>query len=302
MNRILCSVILAALAVSSLLVTTCYGTPLNNVYDTQPIYNVMGLDKYYKKKEKGELRFYISPFYQQTSTARNCQGTKVPAVISSTVDSTTTSYRWGDIQGPWNMFGVFFGTQGAPTSKPFNQNNYPNLYDAQTKVAALTTDPNPNPNPNRYQPGRDLTNDLYFLPKTDTFAYVTVPFYYEKIGIRSQLNFDFAFGLGMSIKGGAVQLKKRGSVNYGSGLGDGTAFAPVNLCSDFILEKKFQDDIIAGAGTNPTTPAVKLWNDLYTPTRREAIFKELDIDTCAYCKTSAEDIHAQLYWHIPLAV
>ncbi len=315
MNKILWSVIVAADVVSSLLIMTCYSTPLNNVYDTQPIYNFMGLDKYYKKRNKGELSFYISPFYQQTSTARNCQGTKVPRVFSTTVDSKTTTRRWGDIQGPWNMFGVFWGTEGAPASKPFTQTNYPNLYDAQQKVSALMSQLETD---NRYKPGRDLTKDIYFEPQTDTFAYVTVPFYYEKIGVRGQLNFDFAFGLGMSIRGGAVHIKKNGSINYGSGLpplplesttspspGTVTGYSPVNLCSNFVLEHQFEADVINGAtkeATDPTKSAVQLWNYLYTPSRREAILKELGIDYCSYCKTSAEDIHAQLYWHIPIVV
>src|SRR5437868_4520221 len=101
----------------------CYGTPLNNVYDTQPIYSVFGADKFYKRRECGQVRFVISPLYQQTSTARDNKGTKVPA---------------GDRLGKWNMFGLFFGPEGAPLDFSVPGTDYPRLRAAQNSVELIT--------------------------------------------------------------------------------------------------------------------------------------------------------------------
>lgn len=277
----------------------CYGTPLNNVFDTQPIYSVFGADKFYKKRDKGEMRFIISPLYQQTSTVRDSKGNKVPA---------------GNRLGKWNMFGVFFGQDGAPITKPITKNNYPNYVAARDAVALTTsqplaplpanTPPNIPPNDiNRYRVGPKapsssthpmevfeggLTNEKNFDPDKRPFAFVTVPLDYEKIGVRSQLNFDFCFGLGIALKWGVVDVKQ----------------AP----SPFIYERQFQLDAGLSAAVDPekvnATPApedaLALYCNFMDPNVRKHVANDLSIDLTTYRKTDAEDIHLQLYWHFPI--
>jgi hypothetical protein len=258
------------------LFNACAATPLNNVFDTQPIYTVFGADKYFKELDKGEVRIAISPFYQQTSTVRNGDGKKV---------------RAGDRLGQWNMFGVFFGTQNvSPADKPFNLTNYPNLYAAKTSVAQTskyTADGYRYHSDYPTPPDTNLTQEQYFIPKTKKlddrgFAYVGVPLNYEKIGLRGQLNCDFGFGLGVSVKGGVVDVKQK--------------------FSGFVLEEEFYGDIGGGDSETLIKEAQELYNALYFPSQFNAIAKDLDLDISSYHKASAEDLHMQLYWHFPIDV
>jgi hypothetical protein len=258
----------------SMIVTSCSSTPLNNVFDTQPIYTVLGADKYYKERNKCEGRWYISPIYQQTSTVRNDCGKKVAA---------------GDRLGQWNMFGIFFGSDAIPTGETIAA-DYPNIRDARTAVSSITGAAQ-GANFSRYRggimagPGVDLTLETNFDPYKYTFAYYSSPAYYEKAGIRTQFNFDMRCGFGLSARGGVVDVK----------------FKPRQI----ILEKTFQDDINATTeATEQTTDAKKLYAALFSDDKLRAIGNELNLPLATtppvYRHTDAEDIHLQAYWHIPV--
>lgn len=260
-------------------------TPLNNVFDTQPIYTVYGVDHFYNKKNKNKIRFYISPFYQQTSTARDNNGTKVPA---------------GDRLGKWNMFGVFYGPGGAPTTLNFdtpfvNGETFHNLRVAQRQVQTITSQALTNTMAdNRYRVGPQnfatgieaggLTNEHNFDTDKHPFVFVSVPTNYEKAGVRSQLNFDFCFGLGVSIKGGVVDVKQRPK--------------------DFKFETQFQADYTGVGESTSTDIAKKDARDLFchfmSPTIRNRIAKDLEFDLNVFHKVAAEDLHLQVYWHFPI--
>ncbi len=265
----------------------CLSTPLNNVFDTQPLYNVFGLDKFYKERDKGEIRLHISPFYQSGSTARNDDGIKVPA---------------GDRLGKWNMFGIFFGQPAAPT--PPNPINFAAVPPAAgmpfssyltagnsirtTTIQALSD--------SRYRVGPmagavvdgGLTAETNFKPEKHTFAYISQPTEYEKLGVRSQLNFDFGFGLGVVAKGGVVDIK--------------------NAPSQFILEKQFgitNGVVTAGTGDpaaevgDSLADAKAIFNALFESKKLKGITSDLGINLNTYRKTAAEDLLLQLYWHFP---
>jgi len=266
--------IIKLLSPCMLLVMTCISTPLNNVFDTQPIFTVMGTDKYYKEKDKGEIRFYITPMYQQTSTVRNADGIKVKA---------------GDRLGAWNMFGFFFGRDAA--SKTFNGDaaNYPHLYPQTQPSGHVPPDPRATvaditgqavSADSRYRIGANATLEQNFKPEKLPFAYVNVPLNYEKVGLRSQMNFDFGFGLGIAVKGGVVDVKQK--------------------FTNFIEEEQFHTDhgYVLRATTNPDAQA--LYTDLYSPVQRDAIAKDVDLYFTTYRKTAAEDLHLQIYWHFPI--
>lgn len=280
---------IACVLLSYIIAQTCQATPLNNVFDTQPIYTVYGLDKYYTEKCRGEIRFHLSPFYQQTSTARNGQNRKVPA---------------GDRLGEWNFLGIFFDAKEA-ASKNFNSSNYPKTFASQTVVSNITsqapaTIPTPGLSENRYRVGPvtppgikpevlagGLTNKQNFAQEEPIWAYVSVPLNYEKIGLRSQLAFDFGFGLGVTAKGGVVDVRQRRQA--------------------FRYEPLFDADRQSIART-PAEPAAteddkvdaaNLYRALFDPDVFDAIGQELDYSVRSQHHASAEDLHLQAHWHIP---
>jgi hypothetical protein len=255
----------------SMIVTSCSSTPLNNVFDTQPIYTVLGADKYYKERNKCEGRWYISPIYQQTSTVRNDCGKKVAA---------------GDRLGQWNMFGVFFGPNAIPAGKLI-----PNIDIAEMQVSDITKNAQISP-PSRYRGGVftgdsvDLTLETNFDPYKYTFAYYSSPAYYEKAGIRTQFNFDMHCGFGLSARGGVVDVK----------------FKPRQI----VLESTFRENIDAAGDTitEQQMDAKKLYAALFSDDKLRAIGNELNLPLATtpavYRRTDAEDIHLQAYWHIPV--
>lgn len=287
--------VLIATIMCSIFAHAVHATPLNNVFDTQPIYNAFGLDKFYKRRSISEARLTIAPFYQQTSTARDNKSKKVPA---------------GNRLGQWNMLGVFFGPEGAPTTlnfaDPVNANEtYKILRAAQRSVQAITEQERTGSTvgDNRYRVGPEdllpatpdtsvvyaggFTNEKNFNPSDDTFVYADVYANYEKIGLRSQFNFDFCFGFGVAVKWGVVDVKQY----------------PKN----FVLEQQFLID--AGQSTPETPPkngdpapadALALFNTFMDPLMRNRVAKDLGLDLTSYHKTDAEDIHVQAYWHFPV--
>ena len=262
--------ILAILSLGMVVAGSLLATPLNNVFDTQPIYTPFGHDAFFVEKEKGEIRFHISPFYQQTSTARDGDGKKVPG---------------GDRLDKWNMFGVFFGSGGDPKGAAGLELNYPAaLGPAKTAVAVATNQAIAAQN--HYHANADLTLESNFKPDMYKFAFFSVPTNYEKIGLRSQLNIDFGFGLGVAVKGGVVDVKnKPRSFN--------------------LVDEQFARDVglpVSTAGTNSSDEAdgVIIYNALFEPTARDAVAKDLGLSLKPYQKTALEDLHVQCYWNAPL--
>lgn len=261
----------ALLPLILMIVTTCSGTPLNNIFDTQPIYNTLGTDKFYTQRDHCEGRWYISPFYQHTGTVRNGCGRKTHA---------------GDRLGQWNMFGLFFGSDARPHGTDL-QTDYPTIYNARQACSTVTNQPQL-ATPSRYRGGvnegaqLDLTLENNFNPLNDTFAYISRPAKYEKVGVRTQCNFDTKCGFGLSARAGIVDVKFK--------------------VKRIILEQQFQSDISSGTG-EIQQDAKDLYAALFADNKLSALSEELDLNftsTYAYRSTDAEDIHLQAYWHIPI--
>ena len=291
-----------ATAVMAMATNACFATPLNNPYDTQPLYTYYCSDKFYKNRDKGEIRIHISPFYQSASKARDTNGTKVAG---------------GDRLGAWNMIGVLFdalkgyarqdfaadvskryASYLAPTTKPFpypttifpatgtfdtapasrigifgsdpglflpvaSNTDYKSMYNALGTVVEVSSQDATN----RYRikgdriavlandptgaDGSNLTQSQYFNPDQHAFAYVSVPVSYEKIGVRSQINFDFGFGLGVSVKGGVVDVKQR--------------MKRFDLEQQFILDRGERPPGFVGPLLPPVADAVTLYDNLLSP-------------------------------------
>ncbi len=301
----------ALLPLILMIVTTCSNTPLNNIFDTQPIYNALGTDKFYAKREHCEGRWYISPFYQHTGTVRNGCGKKTHA---------------GDRLGQWNMFGLFFGSDAIPHGKTMA--NYPAILAARTGAHDVTNRPQL-ATPSRYRGGVDLGQEIdltlenNFNPLNDTFAYISRPAKYEKVGVRTQFNFDTKCGLGVSARAGVVDVKfkvKRIILEQQFQSDINATSATLGFRSSPKIEQKANpasrdsrtviDDqqdtnlpLILRSSTEAQQDAKDLYAALFADNKLSAISKDLDLNftsTYAYRSTNAEDIHLQAYWHIPI--
>ncbi len=298
--------LLLVTGIMALLPTVIIAIPLNNIYDPQPLYNYHCTDKVYKKRSGREFRFHISPFYQHANTARNKDGKKVAG---------------GDRLGPWNFFGLFFdGRVGVGdttlASKAFNSDNYPKLYEAQQAVGNITTVVNNDaaviiniagaplldgatPAVSPYRLGTrastaaytaNVLGDMTFKPQFEKlqpdFALVSVPTRYEKIGVRVQMNFDMGMGLGISVRGGAVEIK-----NKPRGFGyDSKIAADLGLAS--------LSDMPAYTPNDQSKADAQAFNDnLLSAKALGKIGKELNYNTSGFHVTSPEDVHTQVYWH-----
>lgn len=253
------------------LVSRVGATPLNNVHDTQIFHTIQGVDKFYTKKEKGEIRMYISPFYQHAPRGRDDKGRPVPL---------------GERLGQWNMSGLFFGTVAAtPTTKPFTQPNYPNLWAAQVFLTNGTNNPG-----DLGVKFRGLLDENTLTTDKIATIFPAVNVKHEELGLRGQVSFDFGFGFGISMKGGIVDYKERPDFGVTVATADGWhILAPLDPAK------------VVSAATDAVdiNDEYKIYNYLFSPAAREKLFKEVDLDVSEVRDTCLEDMHMQLFWHFP---
>ncbi len=268
----------------TLLPVAIIAVPLNNIYDSQPMYNHFCTDKVYHKHNGFEMRFSVSPLYQHSNTARNADGIKVPG---------------GDRLGEWNFFGLFFddglSSVGATSlaSKPITGTQYTNLRASQNAIFDVLKQ-NAVTDTTRYRFGptaaapvfgtgaaSDLTSKTNFSKLKAPFAYVSVPTSYEKIGVRGQMTLELGLGLGLSVRGGAVDIK--------------------NKPRQFNLEALLAADLIADSTTAPAKDAKAIYSALFADQKpRNDIADELNYNLKLFHKSSPEDLHAQIHWHMPI--
>jgi hypothetical protein len=292
--------------------TTIIAAPTNNPFDPQPMHTVYGLDKYFKEKDLGEIRFSLSPFYTNANTARDSSGGKVSG---------------GDRLGKWNMFALGYGQNAAPVTKPLvdGGNNYPTLAASYNTMIAVTKQANsttqavgiggspagvPAPailSKNRYEIGGSGLVETSFDPDDDTFAFLSVPAHYERMGVRGELSFDFGFGLGVTFKGGAAEVR-----NHATGFAiedqfqlDAKTNAPAaGRAPNFKSGLVVTGDSAPAASDIPSllTDASALYNAFFEQNIRSAIAKDLGLSLAHYRETVMEDVHMQLHWHLPFDI
>lgn len=165
--------------------TTCFSTPLNNLWDTQIIHNVYGTDKYFRTKDKSQIGLHLSPYYQHTVSAKNKSCKKVPS---------------GDRLGQWQMMGIFFGE----AARPAGYKATPTMTRVKQELLTLFADPT------FFE--QDECKNTSFRPE-DPDGNAALGFYdavradYEKLGLRGQLFFEFKNWVGIKIKGGIVDYR-----------------------------------------------------------------------------------------------
>lgn len=172
--------------------TIIAGLPLNNRYDPMPLYSPMGTDKYYTGKEHFGFSFVVSPYYQHTVTASKANGRKVSG---------------GNIFGNPNIFGTVYPAADILDASVQTASE-------QTMIAQLQALLNPSIQLITATPVASPTNsvvDLVHDPRASySVLYNGIGIEYEKKGIRSQLNLDSGFGVGLSLRVGAADIKNAG--------------------------------------------------------------------------------------------
>jgi len=234
--------------------------PMYNLQDPAIIHTIYGTDKFYQHREKSGASIHISPFYQHTISASNQCGRKVPA---------------GNIYGPWNMFALFYNDPRTASQRA----KTPIFEQARTAMAGLK-----NADPSLLYSGRDYTVEKLHDPdRDDVGQYKEVKLDYEKMGLRLQLNYDFAFGLGFAARFGVADYSQK---------------------PEFI----FQDNFLASAGATTAegvqedASAKVIFEKLMSDNTRNCIAKELCLNLCEQCDTDFEDIHISAYWHWPIGI
>ena len=253
---LLCLIIVALFGVNRI---TCL--PMYNLQDPAIIHTIYGTDKFYHHREKSGPSIYISPFYQHTITASDQCGRKVPA---------------GNIYGPWNMFAIFFNDPRTASQRA----QTPIYEQARAAMAGLK-------DASGKYGGRDYTIEKQHDPDRDTVGqYKEVTLDYEKMGLRLQLNYDFACGLGFAARFGVADYSQKPDFVFQDGFLIEACVEPVPDMSSFQQEPN----------------AKTIFDRLMSDNTRNCIAKEFGLNLCEQCGTDIEDIHVSAYWHWPICI
>lgn len=218
----------------------CFSDPAVVYYDPGMTHAVTGLNRYPSGKKDWKFNFNISPFHQHASGARDKDGNKVPI---------------GDRLGRWEILGIFWGDMAAaPADKPFNDANYHYLYTLSYEL-----DDNFNVRPSGDEGPKDKTGDY------------SVDIEYEKIGVRSELDFEMAGGFGLTIKGGLVEYKQTPTFTNMSKITGDSGF------DSFMTNSLMAHEV----------------------GRQGLIETDLGLSLARYETMVFEDTHAKLYWSNP---
>jgi hypothetical protein len=246
----------------------CYSTPMLSQQDPAIIHTIYGTDKFYTHRKRGQLSLHISPYFQHTSNAS--RGNREEGVKKVPV---------GNMLGRWNMLGIFFN-QNPPTT--WSHVNFDQAMASLQNPSVVDDD----------GAGKDLTNESFFnlnnkYDKIGTYKEVDVK--YEKIGLRGQISFDCAFGLGLAVKGGVADYKQ----------------IPRFRLNDFLNRGKKEENGEDSGGEDTEGNFSESWmaqvfDNLMSSNARNAIAKELELDLTEQRKTDIEDIHVSVYWSLPI--
>jgi hypothetical protein len=239
-----------------LLLDDGFATPLYNPQDSAIIHTVMGADKFYSPEKKSILQLHLSPYFQHTASSSSGEESKFGRKTSI-----------GNMLGRWNMLGAFLGTGGKPRSGKFSK-----WSDAKSAIESLDG-------------FSDLENN-YDPVKKQKYSYSNVSVKYEKMGFRSQLSFDFGFGLGFVVKGGVGDYKQIPRFEYAT-----------DFKTEAGLPVESDGEETSAAGSNP---GKTIYEKLLSKNARNEIAKELELSLYEARATDFEDLHIEVYWNVPI--
>ena len=288
--------------------------PMNNYYDSAIFYNVRGIDKYYIKKRPW-FDLQLSPYTQLVSGSKGLDGGRKGPDGYKWGEGDRLG--WWNMLGPF--FGrnasptdkPFELAQGVlakndPPSGDYERYlNYPNLVlggivldgnsetyisdDVETK--RIFTDQEIEDSKVGSVDLADPTTDsiskiLYdFTDETNfdedrKFARLSVPIDFEKVGLRSKLNFSFGKYFDLNVKTGFCYYSQRPTFidkTNGDDFYDQLGFPNSNAKSKYLIETYLTD--------------VKKIRD---------ISQEVDFNVKRYSKTAMEDTHVEFTINYPM--
>ncbi|MBA3751420.1 hypothetical protein H0X06_01280 [Candidatus Dependentiae bacterium] len=272
--------------------------------------NLMNFDYTYVENR---FRTSVSGFQQHANCGKNSEGSTI---------------NLGDIDGRWNIFGLFYD---------------PKLRRVLFDALGIT--------PANFPTGNDdicldLVTDPRYVDLRKEFGFLTVPLKYRKYGVRFEseiLLVDRCFyGIGLRVQWGIADVRQTATMQYPNVGGDLTCQALGVACP--AAPRKVYDNVItrpeAADPTGITPPFVdpteqpRIGRPLCAPLReeecvpqiqpfrprntetvslsfsgackqfveenilsqRDTLAKILDLDICNYHKTGLDDLYISLYW------
>ncbi|MFH1644264.1 MAG: hypothetical protein ABIA74_03750 [bacterium] len=301
------------LFLSTFIVSELFSLPLNNFYDQAIFYNVRGVDKYYFKKQPW-FTFDISPYMQCVSGCRGWNGTRKDADNNNWGEGDRLG--WWNMLGLFygrdasptdNKFELIQGELevNTPPSGDYQRYlRYPDLVlsgvvvdgDTATKIkndaTSLTVFTQKEIDESVIDKvdlatGPDSADKILynFTDETnfdvdDKFGRLSVPIDFEKIGLRSKLNFVFGQYFGANVKTGVCYYKQRPT---------------------FVDKTSGQQGKWYQSFPNATEKSKTLVQTYLTDEEKiEAIANEVGLDVNRYSKTAMEDTHIEFSMNYPI--
>ena len=250
--------------------------------------------KYYSKGKTSSYPKYKTCFTATTFIQRASLGRPYdPSFYSPSQDTTTgltvfkSNNGWpfsrevtddsdqvpaGDINGPWGVLGLCYGTTPAGQTQ------------APTIAAGAVQ---------KYQDGQPLSHDAY-----DDFnkylGYLSVPLNYKKMGIRFSFALDLTSDFTFLFNTGIANIKQNAGedsfINLSSRTVSGTTFA--SGYPDAVYGTKTP----AGISITTMQPDVNTVNNAFMINFYQ-IFDEIGLDISAFNASAIEDMYCSLLWH-----
>lgn len=273
MNKFFRCVTLFSLVLTTATITP---TPINNVYESAPIYTPMGNDTFYTKRSMLEASVSISPYYLHAASTKNGSHKKVPS---------------GERLGAWNMFGIFYDfdtmTQGLAVGKINTLKNLRAVLAASNLTGGVFqgvnfVDDTSESSPLVYP---DTENPLFTVGGTSLSTTTTtmigsfseLPVQYEKFGMRGQASVDCGLGCGVIVKGGIADCRATPTFKFNSSYLAYVTGTPDAATPDQSIRLTY-DTLLSSSARNVIAPA-------------------LGVDLSEYRKTGLEDTHVEVYWN-----
>lgn len=256
-------------------------TPMLNIQTPAIVHTIYGADKFYTERKKAELSIHITPYFQHTKTGSQL-------IADNPQNGSSKKVPLGNMLGRWNMLALMYNpAEPIPATSALGKARTSIITseglapaDSVTEITGKNFDLG---TVGDTIPSTEITTGTSNQVKSLAGTFDKVEIKYERLGLRGQTSFDFAFGLGMTVKGGLVDYKQ---------------------IPKFVPPSKSTDSTTAGAP--PTTepeftapPATTIASQLTLKNPREAIADQFCIDLCEQRLTTLEDTHIDLHWSMP---
>lgn len=295
--------------------TDCsFRTTLNKA-DPNPLYNTMHpfepLFENYKDYRNRRIctfdpefiSFSASPFFQQASSGSNACGRRVELGDLTGRFNMLALLPFNETTNSANSFSPVNTLTDVPSTTPCKQIDFNVLQTIRnnllTCIENVFVDPTTPGLIDAYPPQLKTIQGLLSLQDgMELLGFFSVPIKYKKTGVRFEANALLWAGFGMTFDVGVSNVYQCGRfVNMQT---TSTCFSreicltalPTNTISLIRILNPFSTTTVSNTQWGNVINCINnnLMNNL------QVIAQALNIDLCAYNKTSIEDVHAELFW------